>query len=146
MQTFLPYEDFARSARVLDYRRLGKQRSETMIIWKTLSGVYAAEGKKGWPNHPATKMWTGCENALLMYGLEMCSEWQRRGFADDGTLDWFAGRVDWCGPVPMPSWLGDPAFHLSHKSNLVQKEPEFYRALWPTVRTDLPYLWPGASQ
>ncbi|MDQ1681515.1 MAG: hypothetical protein QOH99_56, partial [Frankiaceae bacterium] len=32
MQTFLPYADFGASARVLDDRRLGKQRVETLQI------------------------------------------------------------------------------------------------------------------
>ena len=32
MQTFLPYESFEESAKVLDYRRLGKQRVEGMQI------------------------------------------------------------------------------------------------------------------
>jgi hypothetical protein len=32
VQTFLPYSDYATSARVLDYRRLGKQRVETKQI------------------------------------------------------------------------------------------------------------------
>ena len=65
MQTFLPYEDFEKSARVLDDKRLGKQRSESIIILKTLLGVYEKEGRKGWPHHPATKMWAGHEVALL---------------------------------------------------------------------------------
>jgi len=30
MQTFLPYADFKLSTRVLDYKRLGKQRVEAM--------------------------------------------------------------------------------------------------------------------
>jgi hypothetical protein len=32
MQTFLPYEDFKKSAEALDDKRLGKQRSESIII------------------------------------------------------------------------------------------------------------------
>ena len=32
MQTFLPYPDFVKSALVLDYRRLGKQRVEARQI------------------------------------------------------------------------------------------------------------------
>ena len=39
MQTFLPYMSFDDSAAVLDYRRLGKQRVETMQILYTLLGV-----------------------------------------------------------------------------------------------------------
>ena len=32
MQTFLPYADFAQSAKALDPKRLGKQRVETIQI------------------------------------------------------------------------------------------------------------------
>jgi hypothetical protein len=142
MQTFLPFPDFVRSARVLDYQRLGKQRSETMIIWKTLTGVYAREGKKGWPHHPATKMWAGHENSLLLYGLEMCSEWNRRGYQDDGTLAWFVERMDWAGNIEPPPWLGRKDFHQAHRSQLVQKLPAYYRTYWPTVPDNLDYVWP----
>ena len=38
MQTFLPYESFAESAKVLDWRRLGKQRVEGMQIIKAITG------------------------------------------------------------------------------------------------------------
>ena len=34
MQTFLPYENFAASAAVLDNKRLGKQRVETLQVIK----------------------------------------------------------------------------------------------------------------
>ena len=36
MQTFLPYPDFAESAKVLDNKRLGKQRVECLQIMKAL--------------------------------------------------------------------------------------------------------------
>lgn len=38
MQTFLPYADFAESASVLDQKRLGKQRVETLQIFQALTG------------------------------------------------------------------------------------------------------------
>ena len=36
MQTFLPYSNFQKSAEVLDWRRLGKQRVEGMQIINTI--------------------------------------------------------------------------------------------------------------
>ena len=59
MQTFLPYESFAESAKVLDWRRLGKQRVEGMQIIKAITGEKRLDGKpyKGWINHPASVMW-----------------------------------------------------------------------------------------
>ena len=61
MQTFLPFSDFEKSAKALDYRRLGKQRIEAYQIWKVLTGQTTA-----WKNHPAVKMWQGYEQALLV--------------------------------------------------------------------------------
>ena len=36
VQTFLPYPDFTQTARVLDWRRLGKQRAEALTILRCL--------------------------------------------------------------------------------------------------------------
>lgn len=142
MQTFVPYPDVVKSARVLDYMRLGKQRSETMIIWNTLTGEYERQGKKGWPHHPAVRMWAGHEEALLHYGLEICSEWSRRGYEDTGTLDWFASRRTWRKDYAYPSWWGREDVHQSHRSQLLQKWPEYYRDRFPRERSDMGYVWP----
>ncbi len=74
MQTFLPYSDFGLSAKSLDYRRLGKQRVEAETICRTI-----LHGS-GWQHHPAVKMWTGFESALLDYRDEMIREWICRGY------------------------------------------------------------------
>ncbi|GAA3827626.1 pyrimidine dimer DNA glycosylase/endonuclease V [Nocardioides panacisoli] len=57
MQTFLPYADFARSARSLDPKRLGKQRVEALQVvralttagygWAKPSGGADVEGLRG---------------------------------------------------------------------------------------------------
>lgn len=144
MQTFLPYENFRKSAEVLDGRRLGKQRSESIILMKTLLGMYEKGG--GWPNHPATKMWKGHERSLLEYSVEICLEWQRRGNKDK-CLEWFcsvAERQGWLKNQTHspPRWLGWEKFHRSHRSNLLRKMPEHYRTYWPDEPDDLPYVWP----
>ena len=77
MQTFLPYPDFAASARVLDNVRLGKQRVEAMQILRALTRT-----PYGWKHHPAVKMWCRFEEALGAYGYAVCAEWTARGFAD----------------------------------------------------------------
>lgn len=58
MMTFLPHEDFEKSAQSLDYRRLGKQRVEAMQIYNCLLKPTR------WKNHPAVLMWSGYEDAL----------------------------------------------------------------------------------
>jgi hypothetical protein len=138
VQTFLPYASFRRSARVLDDRRLGKQRVEALQILNALHGR-----SRGWVNHPAVRMWRGYEDALVLYGLVVTREWTRRGFADTvaGKLLAFV-PPGWRRPRRAPPWLGDPALHRSHRSALVRKAPAVYGPLFPGVPDDLPYVWP----
>lgn len=141
MQTFLPYSDFTATAQVLDRQRLGKQRVETMQIMKALVlGV-------GWVNHPATKMWTGYESALLEYQEAVVQEWCARGYKDtclEKTKTLYREHAA-KSTHAMPSWLGHKDFHLSHQSNLLRKNPDHYGHLFVNVPNDLPYLWPMAT-
>jgi hypothetical protein len=132
MQTFLPYPDYRKSAKALDYRRLGKQRVEAMQILKVLSNPDA----KGWRNHPAVKMWRGYEDALGYYMNAMIDEWVERGYKN--TMVKIVPR--W--PCDMPPWLGDNDFHRAHQSNLIRKDAAHYGPLFPGVPSDLPYVWP----
>ena len=140
MQTFLPVADFAESARILDDSRLGKQRVEMYQIIRTLDGV-----TQGWRNHPAVRMWRGYEPMLLVYGLAMCDEWDRRGNADTVREKLRVHLRDSAAPLLAPPWLGDEALHASHRSNLLRKDPEFYRRYGWTEPPDLPYVWPVPS-
>jgi hypothetical protein len=149
MQTFLPYADFAESARVLDARRLGKQRVETLQIMRALR----IPGH-GWRNHPAVRMWRGYEEALAAYGLAICAEWRRRGYADTcadkivSELVVMTRRRHVRSQSALraldllPPWLGRRALHTSHRSALVRKHPARYRYFFGAVRDDLPYVWP----
>ena len=137
MQTFLPYEGFARSAAVLDQPRLGKQRVETLQLLRAL-----VIPDYGWQNHPATAMWRGYVPALAQYGLAMTDEWIARGHSDTvrGQIEEFAPGSG--AGVELPEWLGDEDFHISHRSNLISKDPAFYAGRFPGVRAGLPYVWP----
>ena len=130
MQTFLPFSDFEKSAKALDYRRLGKQRIEAYQIWKVLTGQTTA-----WKNHPAVKMWQGYEQALLVYQDIMIKEWINRGYKNTMKL-----RSN--GDFKSPPWLGDELFHLSHQSNLIRKNPEYYKKIFGDVPNDMKYVWP----
>ena len=138
MQTFLPYADYTKSAEVLDYRRLGKQRVETKQILHVLLNE---NERKGWRNHPAVKMWKGYEGALARYGAAMCQEWIRRGYKDT-LLPYFEARMT---DQVSPEWVGNEAFHISHQSNLVRKFPEYYQKFFEGVSGDLPYVWPTGA-
>lgn len=134
MQTFLPYKDFERCAQCLDNRRLGKQRVEVLQILKALNSV-----DSGWRNHPAVLMWNGYTEALIDYGVVICTAWIRKGYKDT-CLDKIVG-LDWGGELVMPPWLTDE-FCRSHQSNLVRKDPEHYRRYFPDVPDNLEYIWP----
>ncbi|MFF1375665.1 MSMEG_6728 family protein [Streptomyces sp. NPDC058308] len=153
MQTFLPYSDFTRSATALDRARLGKQRVEALQVLRglTVPGY-------GWRHHPAVRMWTGYEEALVRYGLDVCAVWVAQGRTDTcaATLvaDFARHRPDTAVRAQeqladdgeLPPWLGDPAFHRSHRSALVRKAPELYAPLFPDVPDDLPYVWPPSDR
>lgn len=137
LQTFLPYPSFIESAAVLDYKRLGKQRVEAKQILKALRGEM-----KGWRNHPATRMWVGHEGALCSYGAVMCYEWWDERGHKDSLLGYFLRMQMDYNSLELPPWIGDEAVHISHRSNLIRKYPEWYGHLWPDVPDDLPYIWP----
>lgn len=140
MQTFLPYPSYEHSARVLDYRRLGKQRVETKQILLAMSKTTG-----GWRNHPATKMWRGYEIELALYGAAMCYEWRSRGYKDSLYPFFISVANDYSADGrnrTAPPWIGDESIHASHRSNLLRKDPVFYGQFGWTEPSDLPYVWP----
>ena len=152
VQTFLPYPDFERSARVLDVKRLGKQRVETIQVVRALT-----RPTYGWANHPAVLMWKGFEEALGRYGFTCCEAWTERGFGDTCAatiatdlrgfgVATIRTQAELAAGEALPPWLGQERVHLSHQSALVRKDPERYRPLFPDVPDDLPYAWPVRSE
>lgn len=130
MQTFLPYDDFVKSAECLDYKRLGKQRVEARQILR------AMQVHNRWSSHPAVEMWQEYMGALVQYGNIMIEEWVRRGYINTMPI------ID-CETHPiMPNWLGIEAFHRSHRSNLLRKNPGYYGKFGWTEPDNLPYFWP----
>jgi hypothetical protein len=148
MQTFLPYASYIKSAKALDWRRLGKQRAETLQMLRALDDINFPN--YGWKNHSATRMWRGYEVELALYGITICKEWIKRGYKDY-TLSKieeryrffqsveFNGGARW---IRLPPWFGDPKFHEAHQSNLLRKDPIYYGKFGWTVPSDLPYVWP----
>jgi len=148
LQTFLPYSDFERSARVLDPRRLGKQRVEVIQVVRALTLP-----SYGWRHHPVTLMWSGFEEALGAYGLVVCRVWRELG-SDDTFADTIGSDLARAGVGPLrsqddlaatdelPTWAGrrsvapqPPVGALAQGSGLV-------RPALPDVPDDVPYVWP----
>jgi hypothetical protein len=148
VQTFLPYADFERSARVLDTRRLGKQRVECIQVVRGLT-----RSDYGWRHHPAVLMWKGYEEALGRYAFTCCEVWTERGFSDTcaatvaadlGTAGVTSVRTqqELAAAGALPPWLGDGEFHRSHRSSLLRKDPAHYGPHFEDVPDDLEYVWP----
>jgi pyrimidine dimer DNA glycosylase len=152
VQSFLPYADFARTAAVLDPLRLGKQRVEAIQLLRglTVPGY-------GWRHHPAVKMWSGYEEALVRYGLEICDAWTASGRADTCASTLVSDLAAYCGTTEvrsqrrlaaageLPPWLGNEDLHRSHRSALITKNPEHYSRFFDDP-PGLPYVWPASDR
>ena len=141
MQTFLPHKTFYLSAKMLDYRRLGKQRVEAKQILNALDPEY---NKKGWKTHPAVLMWKGYEEALKYYANCMITEWKQRGY--NNTMELYKVDPD---KYELPPFVGIEDFHKSHRINLLRKDAEFYSEKFPEEAKlstyeieSYPYWWP----
>jgi len=135
MQTFLPYSDFIKTAKCLDYRRLGKQRVEAWQIYQALT-----KENYGWKHHPIIKMWQGYEQALLRYGMAICEEWKIRNYKDN-MLKLFIENYDINKDIGNPIWIGNKQFHASHRSNLLRKDKKYYGKFNWKEPDNLPYVW-----
>lgn len=141
MQTFIPYPDFAESARVIDPSRLGNQVYRE--CYTLLNG--------GWSNHPASLMWEGHRGALADYGLACLDELARRGRYYAEWIGTFKGiRFCYKKELTLPKWLGDERIHASHRGCLLAKDPEWYGKFgWTEKPTPpgedgkWPYVWPS---
>lgn len=136
MQTFVPYVSFFDSASVLDNKRLGKQRVETLQILNCIIG-----SKKGWANHPAVKMWRQNPNGLAAYGIAVCSAWRALGFNDTCTEK--ISSLFQPEENDLPSWWGNEKVHSSHRSNLLRKDPVYYSSFGWDDDPNAPYYWPS---
>jgi hypothetical protein len=148
VQTFLPFPDFAASAKVLDDRRLGKQRVEALQILR----AQVREGY-GWQHHPAVRMWRGYPEGIASYALAICAEWAARGRADT-VAESVRADLEAAGLPPprtqdelaaaglLPDWLGDDRVHRSHREVLLRKLPEHYAPVFPDDAPGTAYVWP----
>jgi hypothetical protein len=99
-------------------------------------------------------MWRGHEEALAAYGVAICRAWCGRGFNDTCDakiraevaglgIEEVRSQAELAAAGELPPWLGDEALHLSHRSSLVRKDADHYRAVFGDgVPDDLDYVWP----
>jgi len=128
MQTFLPLPSFEETAKVLDYRRLGKQRVEARQI---LSSIHNHDK---WSYHPIVKMWVGYEEALKAYFNSISLEWIIRGYHHNiGFYNLYN--------YEMPYWFGREEFHASHRAALLFKNYEYYSQFGWLEKPEKNYVW-----
>ena len=134
MQTFLPYPNFPMCAKVLDDKRLGKQRVEAKQILNILEGKSKS---KAWVNHPAVRMWRKNEHVLKHYINTMIKEWINRGFENNMEFEEVDPEI-----LYSPRRLFDRKLHLSHRARLLKKNPKHYGQYWKAKDPNAPYWWP----
>jgi hypothetical protein len=142
MQTFLPFNNPAKCAEVLDNKRLNKQILECYQILKVIS----TEGK-AWRNHPAVLMWEGAENELWNYTMAMVEEANKRGIK---TINNVANLKELQSKFKSKWGNSMPAFRknqesknrtiVTHRVNLYRKDPIAYAEFSGSL--DSPYNKP----
>lgn len=137
VNTFLPYSNFKKCAKILDNKRLGKQRVEA----KQILNILLNETKtQGWRNHVVTLMWKGHEEALKYYYNCIVKEWISRGFENNMPLYKINHKPN------TPWFVKNASLQMSHRASLVRKEPKFYKHLFPEVPASYlkyKYIWPA---
>ena len=132
MQTFLPYSNFTKSLKVLDYLGLGKHRVEAKQI---LNVLLDRTTTKGWRNHPIVRMWDGYAPSLQLYHNLCITEWINQGYNNNMLLE------DITEDIVYPHWLGNEKFHSSHRANLLRKDYGYYSQYGWLENSELPYVW-----
>lgn len=136
MQTFLPVASYTETARILDFRRLGKQRVEAKQILLILMGE---THNSSWATHPAVRMWRNYEWSLSAYGLTICEEWIKRGYNDNlaATFRFYHETITTRILKKFPE-----AFYASHRAALLAKDYSYYSKFGWTEKPGIKYIWP----
>jgi hypothetical protein len=122
-QIFLPYRSFSRTAKVLDYKRLGKQRVEALRVYNAITG------RRPWTNQPLNIAWKPYPDQLWHYYHHISYEWIRRGYNHTLPLEIGPKRVldlDKMGPI---AWLTDEVL-WEYQNWLYTKDPDYYGLYW----------------
>lgn len=136
MITFLPYSDFVKCVKVLDTKRLMKQRVEAYQIINILTGKTKS---KAWVNHPAIKMWKGYVSLLKVYFNTIIDEVERRNYKNSLL------RYSINQKIKYPWWIGYTPFHKSHQGSLLRKNYKHYSKYFHVSKKYLEYtyIWPS---
>ena len=132
MMTFLITSDFIANARLLDDRRLGKQRVEGCQILDAI--LYGTK----WKHHPASKAWKPYVMALKYYINCMILEWINRGYENNIEL------FEITYPIVFPWWVNWDRLHQSHRAMLKRKDLFYANLTVDQEYMNYGYIWPHA--
>jgi hypothetical protein len=134
VNTFLPYGDFEKIAKVLDNKRLGKQRVEAKQILNIITGK---TDSKAWLHHPAVLQWRNYANALKLYINEMIKEWIHRGFRNNMPFETVKGKC------VIPWFVNCKVVNYSHQASLLRKNHAHYSKFFkvPKIFMKYSYVW-----
>lgn len=138
VNTFLPYGDYKKIAKVLDNKRLGKQRVEAYQIINILDNKNP--NSKGWRHHPIVLQWKGYSTALKLYFNTMVDEWIKRGY----TNTMVKYEIKDPAKVQIPWFVTCKVLNLSHQASLLRKEPAYYKKYFKSVPCEYllrSYVW-----
>ena len=135
MQTFLPYQDFYKSAEVLDKKREWKQVVEAAQILDVLEGR-----KAGYFNHPAIKMWVGYGEMFKLY-FNVFLFVAKDQHKINTKYEYLPENTE---KAIYPWWHGNENFHRAMRARLIEKDKAFYLPLFPEDEgfNEGKYFWP----
>lgn len=128
----MPYPDLKQSVCCLDPKRLGNQ------VYR--EGLTLIRG--GWPHHPVSKMWNGYEYSLAKYCLYGLEELERRGRFYPHHFETFQAYLKVYKDTGLPPFVGNKAFHSSHRAALLLKNFQYYSQFGWTETPKNEYIWP----
>jgi len=125
-------------------KRLNCQCKEAKQIIDILENEDKNTKKRGWINHPAVLQWKNYLNALKLYYNTAVLIWNKQK-KKDGSPVKQKQPLNIQGPIIFPPWLGNSKFHLSHQSNLLRKNKEYYSKYFD-CDDNLSYYWPSKEE
>jgi len=142
---FIPLSDPKEIAKVLDDKRLGKQRVEAKQIITIISG----EAKSlAWSNHPVVLMWKGYVSELKYYYDCIVLEWIKRGYVNNMHLYKDIEKIK--QPKQMPWFMYCKSILLSHQASLLRKNYAHYHKYFHSkyLKTFMnhSYIWAVESE
>ena len=152
---FLPYDNFTKSASIIDKKRCWKQVIEAKQILAALENRECGK-KGGWVNHPAVIMWEGYTEGLKHYFnifLDYCKRYHNINTVyqyyntiysyptANGEL--FVNIIYLQGN-DKPWWMGNIQFHRAMRARLIEKDKKYYSTLFvgDECFNNGKYLWP----